>query len=319
MTEVFGKRDRREDDAARPVATFVLVAYNQESFVREAVLGAFSQTYEPLEIILSDDCSSDGTFEIMQELAAGYQGPHKVICRRSPVNQGIMEHLNSVHRVSSGEVLVLAAGDDISHPDRTSVHMDTYRDGDVMAVCSGCWVLGESGTRFDDGLQEFRDVSPIHHALGLGGVGLGATYSYRREVFDTPRYPDRAILAEDRILPIRAALMGRVRYVGDPLLQYRNLGNVGGRLEKRNRYPAALNKEHVEAVLDSIDWAWSTQRIGPIHARILKSGVNMTARYRRALVRSPDGRSGLLRVIWKLGLTPFRAVRRMDRLLGNGF
>ena len=56
----------------RPLVTFALFAYNQEKYIREAVEGAFSQTYEPLEIILSDDCSSGGTFEIMQEIAAEY-------------------------------------------------------------------------------------------------------------------------------------------------------------------------------------------------------------------------------------------------------
>ena len=43
--------------AARPLVTFALFAYNQEKYIREAVEGAFSQTYEPLEIILSDDYS----------------------------------------------------------------------------------------------------------------------------------------------------------------------------------------------------------------------------------------------------------------------
>ena len=52
-----------------PLVTFALFAYNQEAFIREAVASALSQTYEPLEIILSDDCSTDRTFAIMQELA----------------------------------------------------------------------------------------------------------------------------------------------------------------------------------------------------------------------------------------------------------
>ena len=34
---------------------FALFAYNQEQYVREAIEGAFSQTYQPLEIILSDE------------------------------------------------------------------------------------------------------------------------------------------------------------------------------------------------------------------------------------------------------------------------
>ena len=52
----------------RPLVTFALFAYNQENYIRAAVEGAFAQTYQPLEIILSDDCSKDRTFEIMQRL-----------------------------------------------------------------------------------------------------------------------------------------------------------------------------------------------------------------------------------------------------------
>jgi len=41
----------------KSLITLALVAYNQERFISEALEGAFAQTYSPLEIILSDDCS----------------------------------------------------------------------------------------------------------------------------------------------------------------------------------------------------------------------------------------------------------------------
>ncbi len=107
-------------DGERPLVTFALFAYNQEQYIREAVEGAFAQTYEPLEIILSDDCSTDRTFEIMQEMATEYEGPHKLILNKNHANLGISAHFNYMVSVASGEVLVAAAGDDISLPDRTS-------------------------------------------------------------------------------------------------------------------------------------------------------------------------------------------------------
>ena len=55
---------------AQPLVSFILLGYNQEKFIREAISAAFSQIYSPLEIILSDDCSLvDDTFEIMKEMA----------------------------------------------------------------------------------------------------------------------------------------------------------------------------------------------------------------------------------------------------------
>ena len=49
-----------------PLVSYVLTAYNIESFIEESVKCAFEQDYENLEIILSDDCSSDHTFDIMK-------------------------------------------------------------------------------------------------------------------------------------------------------------------------------------------------------------------------------------------------------------
>ena len=45
------------DGTGRPLVTFYVIAYNQSRFVREAVESALAQTYSPLEILLSDDCS----------------------------------------------------------------------------------------------------------------------------------------------------------------------------------------------------------------------------------------------------------------------
>ena len=70
-------------DADRPLVTFVILSYNEERFIREGIQGAFSQTYSPLEIIISDDCSTDRTFEIIQEEVEGYKGPHKVVLNRN--------------------------------------------------------------------------------------------------------------------------------------------------------------------------------------------------------------------------------------------
>ena len=67
------------DAEEKPLLTYCLVTYNQEKYVRESVLSAFAQTYLPLEIVLSDDCSTDRTFEIMRELAAGYREPHRIV------------------------------------------------------------------------------------------------------------------------------------------------------------------------------------------------------------------------------------------------
>lgn len=125
----------KETPQERPLVTFALFAYNQEKYIREAVEGAFSQTYEPLEIILSDDCSSDRTFEIMQEMAAEYEGLHEVRVRRNQCNLGIADHFNTIVEESNGKFMVVAAGDDISFSERTMLSVQKFlRDSKVSIV-----------------------------------------------------------------------------------------------------------------------------------------------------------------------------------------
>lgn len=112
----------------KPLVSFILLAYNQEQYIREAVEGAFSQTYSPLEIILSDDCSMDKTFAIIEEMAGSYTGPHKVITNRNPVNLGLGEHYNRLMNIAAGDIVELAAGDDISLPHRTMCSVKILQD-----------------------------------------------------------------------------------------------------------------------------------------------------------------------------------------------
>lgn len=105
---------------SHPRVTLFVLAYRQEAHVRAAIEGAFAQTYQPLEILLSDDCSPDGTFAVMQEMAAAYRGPHKVVLNRNPSNLRLIGHLNRVMSLATGDLLVQNAGDDVSHPERVA-------------------------------------------------------------------------------------------------------------------------------------------------------------------------------------------------------
>src|SRR5258708_29983030 len=118
--------NRNTETDGKPLLTFSIGAYNQEPFIRQAVLGAFAQTYSPLQIILSDDCSSDRTFDIMAEMAAAYRGPHEVVLNRNPKNVGLVAHINRVVQLTRGELLVVSAGDDISLPHRTTATWESW-------------------------------------------------------------------------------------------------------------------------------------------------------------------------------------------------
>jgi len=204
----------------RPLVTFALFAYNQEKYIREAVEGAFAQTYQPLEIILSDDCSSDRTFEIMQEMAAGYTGPHDVRVRRSVANNGVLSHINGAVSIARGQIVIMAAGDDISFPFRTTVTVNAFlARPETMAIFTKS---SELPPRLDYCFADLKFISPLRIALGGGGVGMGAAYSYKRDCFNCPELLPENLYSEDRILPMRAAILGLVGFVDVSTISHRD-------------------------------------------------------------------------------------------------
>lgn len=217
--------------AQRPLATFVLVTYNQENFVREAVEGVLAQTYSPLEIILSDDCSSDSTFAIMEEMAAAYRGPHSVRAVRTPRNLGIIQHVLSRGREAQGEIVVMGAGDDISMPNRVARLVEAFTP-DVGAAYSLSDLIDEHSQLIREGIergirpQSFDDM--IARAMCLKGdpshvrVTQGSTAAYRAELFHAPISENRRPYTEEMVLCFYCHLLGmRVELVRESLVAYR--------------------------------------------------------------------------------------------------
>lgn len=210
---------------ARPLVTFFVMAYNQERYVCEAVKGAFSQTYEPLEILLSDDCSTDGTFRIMEEMAAAYDGPHTVVLNRNPENLGLVAHVDRLVEMSSGDLIVAGAGDDISEPERVEhlarVWLTSKRT--AMLLHSAVMKIGDAGQELGlraPAAEIIADPSPLT-IVRTGQNCIGATAAWNRALFDRfGPLPEFAEI-EDGPMFFRAALLDSVHYVSAPLVRYR--------------------------------------------------------------------------------------------------
>lgn len=231
----------------RPLVTFALFAYNQEKYIREAVEGAFSQTYEPLEIILSDDCSSDRTFEIMQEMAAAYEGPHAVRVRRNMENVGVGPHVSAVLAESNGEYIAFAAGDDISVENRIDYAINALRkiteiekDAISVSFLSALTLIDENGTEF--GTQEvprgwnktfYIDTSSkilsfnMSNLLNGSLTTSGPSRIIHRDVYTLFGGIGDDCFTEDIIYLFRTALVGNVLYSGKQTIRYRkHRGNL---------------------------------------------------------------------------------------------
>ena len=111
-----------------PLISFCILTYNQSLYIEDALKGAINQTYEHLEIIVSDDGSKDDTYDKICRFFRDYKGPHRIILNKNETNLGIREHYNKVvYDIARGDIIIIAAGDDVSLPNRASYSVEFFR------------------------------------------------------------------------------------------------------------------------------------------------------------------------------------------------
>jgi glycosyltransferase involved in cell wall biosynthesis len=212
--------------------TFTICAYNQEQFIREAVEGAFAQTYSPLEIILSDDCSKDRTFEIMREMTASYRGPHRLILNRNSTNLGLAGHCNRLAELAHGELLVGAAGDDISFPNRVEIVYQAWEHSGrrAMGIQSGFIKIDEKGNVIGGPAScaaaetvTFREEKPDleNYVRTLQPETVGGAFACHPVTFSTFGPLPSALIHEDNVAALRAICLGSLIFVNIPLIKRR--------------------------------------------------------------------------------------------------
>lgn len=204
--------------------TFFLFAYKQESYVRAACEAALAQTHEHLDIIFSDDCSPDGTFAIMQEVAASYHGPHRVRLNCNESNLGLIRHVNRAMKLVETNLVVVAAGDDISLPERTSEIYRSYREhkGKAFSYHSAVITMDEQGTDMGILKPPVTGNRPSLNDLALSHeVVIGATHAWTADVFKVFGDIQFIHAYEDLVIAFRSALLGGLYYIDKPLVRYR--------------------------------------------------------------------------------------------------
>lgn len=91
--------------------SIITVVYNSKDTVQDTIASVLSQDYDDLEYVIVDGVSTDGTVEIIRDVAKKYSG--RSIKLISEKDNGIYDAMNKGIRLATGEVVGLLNGDDV--------------------------------------------------------------------------------------------------------------------------------------------------------------------------------------------------------------
>lgn len=211
-----------------PLASLIIMTYNQSNFIEDAIKGAFAQTYSNLEIIISDDASTDGTYEKAVKLVNQYNGSHKVRILRNSTNLGLARHLNKLwFTEAKGSWLIPSAGDDVSVKTRVEDLMNFVGDSSILIHTDhecidekGCYVNCGTYERNTERYDKLKNCTPEEIFMEEVFVnGCSMAINKRFIQYWGPFNVD--VINEDKILAYRAKFCGEVEYLNRKLVAYR--------------------------------------------------------------------------------------------------
>ena len=202
----------------KPRISVLMPAYNASKFIDESIQSILDQTCTDFELIIIDDCSTDNTWEKIQD----YVGRHgRIRAYKNEKNFGISITRNRLIHHSLGEYIVWQDADDVSLPYRIEHQLEYMQENSQVGICGGFLEL------FDNqGVQGYRsydlqDEDLRKKIFRQSPVAQGASM-IRKSIIDKVGLIDESLSqAEDLDLSLRIGKVSKFANLQEVVLRYR--------------------------------------------------------------------------------------------------
>jgi glycosyltransferase involved in cell wall biosynthesis len=214
-------------DQTMPLVTAVVICYNHERFVVESLESVKAQDYSNLHLVVIDDCSKDGSVEVIRRWLDQFWPDAVFIAHKK--NVGVCRTLNEALAHAKGKYIRLLAGDDRWAPHMLSrqVEFMEHLPEDVGVLYSDAYRMDESGELLPKMFIEFHRLFPkapeewIFDTLFEGNFIPAPTALIRLRCFEAVGTYDENLIFEDWDMWLRIARQFRFMYFPVPTAYYR--------------------------------------------------------------------------------------------------
>ncbi|MEP6616167.1 MAG: glycosyltransferase [Ginsengibacter sp.] len=202
------------------MVSVLLLSWNHEKYIEQAIRSIISQEYKDLEVIYLDNNSTDRTFDLAREVFAG-SGLNYTALRRD-YNCGISANYNFLYQHSRGEFICLLSGDDWLHRENISEKIK------VLEIHPEAGMVHSGGYKYyqDIGVYEPLKVISFPEDVALEKLLINNYISstgilLRRSCIDAVGGWNETLIAEDGELWIRMLMKYKLEAVDRYLYYYR--------------------------------------------------------------------------------------------------
>lgn len=246
----------------------LLATYNGEKYLKEQIESILAQTYSEFRLLISDDCSSDNTKQILEE----YEKKDKrVVLYFQKENLGVIKNFEFLLKKVENEYYMFSDQDDIWKKDKIEKSVKkieetnsdlVYTDLEVVdenlnITCNSYWKL----KGFYNKIKKYNNFKSLY----LNNFITGCTIlSKKRLIQDFLPLPNTSkYVLHDYWIPLVISQKGKIEYIEEPLIMYRQHKNnkIGSKkrsdeiksLAEIRKLFIAVKKEHFKVFIENED------------------------------------------------------------------
>lgn len=224
--------------------SIVMAVYNGEKYLSEQIQSILTQTYQNVELLISDDASIDGSMAIAEEFA---RTDPRITISRNLKNRGVAKNFLNALALTRGELICFSDQDDVWEKDKLSILAKLIeKDARNMLVCSDLAIFDDRSRGTLPSFWAVAGVRPPKGPVGelafLRNLAPGCSMMFRKEVRDgLLKLSDGGPFMHDHLAFVIGAAFGRIVFTEKKLLRYRqHCSNQIGAF-----YDSTIDKERI--------------------------------------------------------------------------
>ncbi|MCX7680010.1 MAG: glycosyltransferase family 2 protein [Spirochaetes bacterium] len=228
-----------------PRVSIAMATYNGEKYLREQLDSLYNQTYKNIEVVVCDDCSHDGTAEILEE----YRKRHGLQYYVNQKRVGFVKNFEYAISRCNGDYIALCDQDDVWLPHKIERLVEAINGH--MLVCSDLYLINGKEEPITDSLFKYTKIKFFadnqFDYLVHSNFAIGCTMLFRKELKEYFLPFPEGIPYHDWWIAVVAAIKGKIGFYREPLVLYRYHGNNSTLTGERNV---------VESIFDKLSDVW---------------------------------------------------------------
>ena len=230
------------------LVSVVLCTYNGEKYLEKQIQSIINQTYNKLEIIINDDCSSDNTMNILEKYQ---QIDSRIKVFRNVENLGFNKNFETAIKKCKGDIIALCDQDDIWELNKIELQVEVLISQNLSMVYSNSKLINDKDESLNKELFSQLRVLPIFgkNPLGFifGNCVPGHTIIFDKVLIDKI-IPIPEVVFFDRWISFVASMYNGINFLPNTLVSYRQHAlNVTDALrvrKKKKSFQTRIDKKY---------------------------------------------------------------------------